>query len=208
MGGVKNALTRKIGPFPAWVWAGVAGVALYFYRKSQGSSAAASTNPAGTLGYYGPYGQDPYSGGSGGAAPGDSSTGAGTGAGTTGGGGGSPSGSSGTDPGTAPATNGSTAPLPTTPVTPATTATAVVPAAKVAKPKAQHAKPSLGSGIKAQTKKIKANPRSKATFSGGPVTRAHPKHATPPKPPPRQRTTNPSRITRVSTNRRRPAPRR
>lgn len=67
---IKNALTRKIGPLPAWGWFLIGGVALVIYRRRMSAAAnsadqaqAAAANPA----YYGPYGQDnyPIGGGSG-----------------------------------------------------------------------------------------------------------------------------------------------
>ena len=35
----ENALTRKVGPLPAWAWAVTGGAALYWYRNRQSSSA-------------------------------------------------------------------------------------------------------------------------------------------------------------------------
>jgi hypothetical protein len=44
-GGIKAALTRKVGPLPVWAWAGIGGVALYLYRRRAGAGASASTTP-------------------------------------------------------------------------------------------------------------------------------------------------------------------
>lgn len=40
----KNALTRKIGPLPAWAWFGIGGGALYLYRQHQAQTQAGA-NP-------------------------------------------------------------------------------------------------------------------------------------------------------------------
>lgn len=83
MNNVKNALTRKIGPLPAWGWLVLIGAALFFYRSRSGGASSAqdqaqadAANPA----YYGPYGQDnyPIDGGAG-TGGGSGSSGAATG---------------------------------------------------------------------------------------------------------------------------------
>lgn len=44
-----SGLSRKVGPFPLWVWAvGVGGVALYFYRKNQAANATGTSLPGTT----------------------------------------------------------------------------------------------------------------------------------------------------------------
>lgn len=93
MGKIGQSLKRKVGPLPMWAWLGIAGVALYLYRRRQAASAAAnpdtgsSTTP--DTADYGPYGDGAYgdssgagSGGSDGSGGGDSGTGT-TGSGTT-----------------------------------------------------------------------------------------------------------------------------
>ena len=53
---IKNALTRKFGPLPAWAWLALAGAAYYLYTRYSGSSSSSSgsttvsspINPAGT----------------------------------------------------------------------------------------------------------------------------------------------------------------
>lgn len=42
MNDLKNTLTRKIGPLPAWAWFGIFVVAIYLYRKHTASAAATS----------------------------------------------------------------------------------------------------------------------------------------------------------------------
>lgn len=63
MDNIKRALTRKIGPFAAWIWFAIAGGLLWYYRQRTAANssdaaqaAAADSAPA----YYGPYGQDNY----------------------------------------------------------------------------------------------------------------------------------------------------
>lgn len=34
--GIRNALTRKLGPLPAWAWAVIAGIGIYVYRNRSG----------------------------------------------------------------------------------------------------------------------------------------------------------------------------
>lgn len=100
MNSVRNALTRKIGPAPAWIWAVVVGVAIYFYRRRTGATQTATDSGANqTLGYYGPYGNNAYpitgsGGGGNGSGSGDTSG--------SGGSNGSSNGSSGGGGGTAP----------------------------------------------------------------------------------------------------------
>lgn len=83
MSDIKGALTRKLGPLPAWAWAAVAGVALFLYRRHQGAQAAA-TDTTPTTSYYGPYGQGAYgitgAGQGGGTGGGDPGAGTGSGA--------------------------------------------------------------------------------------------------------------------------------
>lgn len=62
---IKNALTRKIGPLPAWAWFLIGGAALWYYRQrtaanSSDASQAAAADSTNTPAYYGPYGQDNY----------------------------------------------------------------------------------------------------------------------------------------------------
>lgn len=83
-GGVKAALTRKIGPLPAWAWlAGLALVALW-WRRSHSSAATSSSGQSDTAGV----------------------TGGGTGGGGSPSGGGGDSGSSGGDTGATTPTTG------------------------------------------------------------------------------------------------------
>lgn len=67
-GGLKEALTRKIGPLPTWAWAGIAvgGIFLYKWYKNRQAANTSTTTPAtapattnGQLPYY----QAPTSGG-------------------------------------------------------------------------------------------------------------------------------------------------
>lgn len=82
---VKNALTRKLGPLPAWAWFLIAGAALWYYRQrtsanSADAAQADAANAANTPAYYGPYGQDNYpinSGAGGGFGAGTDTTGTG-----------------------------------------------------------------------------------------------------------------------------------
>lgn len=85
MSNVQAALTRKFGPLPAWGWAAILAVVVYFYRKRMAGTSGGSgggdtsgTNPS----YYGPYGQNAFpidstgggtSGGGGNVAPVDTS---------------------------------------------------------------------------------------------------------------------------------------
>lgn len=43
MSNIKNALTKKFGPFPAWVWAVIIGGAYYYYEKHKAASTTATT---------------------------------------------------------------------------------------------------------------------------------------------------------------------
>ncbi len=45
---IKNSLTKKLGPLPAWAWLLITGVAIYLYRKHEASSSSASTTAAAT----------------------------------------------------------------------------------------------------------------------------------------------------------------
>lgn len=62
MSGIKNALTRKIGPAPAWIWAAIVGVAIFLYRRNSAGAAVGGggSQQAADTAYYGPYGQNPY----------------------------------------------------------------------------------------------------------------------------------------------------
>lgn len=40
MDGVKNALTRKLGPLPVWAWAIIGGIGLWYYRSRMAGSSA------------------------------------------------------------------------------------------------------------------------------------------------------------------------
>jgi hypothetical protein len=78
MNRIKAALSRKIGPLPAWAWALIAGAALFFIRRAQGGAVAAGPDQSGAPppSYYGPYGQDAYPiQGSGAPGGGDTGTG-------------------------------------------------------------------------------------------------------------------------------------
>lgn len=154
---IKNALMRKIGPFPAWVWLGVGGIALFIYRQRMGASAStadqAQTAAADSAADYGPYGQDNYPI-DGGAGTGGGSSGAAT--------------STPTSPAAPPTINV------TVPGAPATANPKRTP-----KPKAQHAGTQknaagkiTGKVNKAGVKTTMANPRSAATVHNG---RQHPK---------------------------------
>jgi len=62
---IKQALLRKLGPLPAWAWASIGGVGLYFWRRHQAANAGAGGLPsADDVGYpggadtYGTYPQD------------------------------------------------------------------------------------------------------------------------------------------------------
>lgn len=88
MSNIRTALTRKLGPLPAWAWFLIGGVGLFIYR--QRLSAAGSANDQaqvaasdGTTGYYGPYGQDNYPIDGGAGTGGGSNGGSGTTTGTT-----------------------------------------------------------------------------------------------------------------------------
>jgi hypothetical protein len=59
MNNIKNALTRKLGPLPAWAWAAIAGLGLWWYRNHT-AGAAASAGQAADTSYYGPYGENAY----------------------------------------------------------------------------------------------------------------------------------------------------
>ena len=43
---IKNALTRKFGPLPAWAWLGLIALAIYYYRKHQSSSSTGTGSVA------------------------------------------------------------------------------------------------------------------------------------------------------------------
>lgn len=62
MNSIKNSLTRKIGPLPAWAWLAGLGVIIYVIRKRQ---AAANQNAAAQsdVPFVGPYGEDAGPGG-------------------------------------------------------------------------------------------------------------------------------------------------
>lgn len=152
---VKAALTRKLGPLPAWAWAGIAAVAFYIYQRRSGSTAntTAVANPANVPAF----GQDPFpiTGGSG---SGGGSNGGGSG---SGGGDGTGGGSGGGGAGTTPP--GDTAPAPP-PETPAGTGAA----GGTAPPKQQHK--SSGSGISKGISgkgRIQTVPRSHAVIHKG-----------------------------------------
>jgi hypothetical protein len=79
-GGVKGALTRKLGPLPFWAWAAIGAAGLYWYRHRTASGAAATTGAASTTplagsssGLGGALG-DSGSGGGGSSAPADTTT--------------------------------------------------------------------------------------------------------------------------------------
>lgn len=96
---IKQALTRKLGPLPAWAWLAIAGVAIFLVRR--GSGGGSSTQGAATqnydAGYSAGYGDASSLGGSGssnggggsdgGGGGGDGSTGSTGGTTGTGGGG-------------------------------------------------------------------------------------------------------------------------
>ncbi len=122
---IKAALTRKIGPLPAWAWLAITAVAIYIYRKREGSSSGSSTTPntANVVTGEAVYPQYQYPGGGGG-------------------GGNDPGGGGGSDPTTSGGTpSTSDTPLPNIPVTippvtsaPPTTSTKP-PVLRTAKPK-------------------------------------------------------------------------
>lgn len=72
MDDIKGALTRKIGPLPAWAWFGIAAVALYLYRRHT-ESAATQQSQATDTANVGPYGESyyPIQGGNGGGSSGN-----------------------------------------------------------------------------------------------------------------------------------------
>lgn len=45
---IKGALTKKIGPFPGFVWAGIAGVGIYLFIRARGSSSTQGGTPVAT----------------------------------------------------------------------------------------------------------------------------------------------------------------
>ncbi len=45
---VKNALTRKLGPLPAWAWLGILAVSVYLFRRSRGGTPTIATSDADT----------------------------------------------------------------------------------------------------------------------------------------------------------------
>jgi hypothetical protein len=49
MSNIKDALTRKLGPLPAWAWALVAGIAVYWYRNKGLSLTSSSTTTGGSV---------------------------------------------------------------------------------------------------------------------------------------------------------------
>lgn len=181
MSNIKSALMRKLGPFPAWVWAGIAGGAIFFYRRhtaSAGASNQQQQNPASV----GPWGQDPFpiQGGGGIGGSGDTT-----------GTGGSSGGSSGTDPGTsAPAP-----PPPQITVNPPdnTQPPGSKTRSRVKKPKPQHKQPKRDQHIGGHT----SHPRAPAAIhtnrsrAQGPAVKWHSGSAvnerkrTPPPPPPK-----------------------
>lgn len=49
MSNLKNALTRKLGPLPAWAWLGLLAVGVWYYRsRMNASGAVGSTTDSGT----------------------------------------------------------------------------------------------------------------------------------------------------------------
>ena len=46
---IKDALTRKLGPAPAWVWLGLFAVAVYWYRARHGSAGGTATTTSGSV---------------------------------------------------------------------------------------------------------------------------------------------------------------
>lgn len=98
---IKNALTRKFGPLPAWAWFGLLAVGVYYYRYKMSGGAASGTGtgsvaPTGLQAlapdqsYYDPGSGDmfttPPTGGGGGDGSSGGSSGGGGGAGGGGGG--------------------------------------------------------------------------------------------------------------------------
>lgn len=92
---VKNALTRKFGPLPAWAWLGILGFGYYYYQKHYGSGAVSGTG-TGSVTPTPPTPQDPVT-----LDPGQSVYDPNTGALDTAPGGDSSGGSNGTDVGSA-----------------------------------------------------------------------------------------------------------
>lgn len=146
---IKATLSRKFGPLPAWAWALVAGIGVYWYRQHTAGAAAATdsqaTNAAAdnTEGYYGPYGQ---------SGSGEISGGSDTG---------------GSGAGTSPNATPAAAAAPVINVVPpaAGTPAAAAAAKKKAKPKAQHkTKASKGTKVPFKTNKF-AKKRSSAAVS-------------------------------------------
>lgn len=93
MNSIKNALTRKFGPLPAYAWLGIAAVGIWWYRKRQAATGQTTGQSAtGSIPYVGPWGQQPYpiGGGGGGGNGGGGNGGGGDGNGGPGPGGGPP----------------------------------------------------------------------------------------------------------------------
>jgi len=49
MNNVKDALTRRFGPLPAWAWALVIGIGVYWYRNKSGMLSASSVTTGGSV---------------------------------------------------------------------------------------------------------------------------------------------------------------
>lgn len=161
---IKAALTRKLGPLPAWAWAGIAAVGFYIYQRRSGSSNGSNANTAAQnaslANVPGPFGQFPDGGGGSPGGGGDGSGGGssdGSGAGTSAPGATTPDDVSATPAGTSPTGMGPAGPS--------------APKA-AANTKAQH-NPKKGTpggvtkGISGKKAGIKAVPRSSSTIHKG-----------------------------------------
>ena len=146
-GGVVGALTRKLGPLPAWAWLGLLAVGVWYYRKTHASSSTSSTSPASSGGGI-------FGGGGSGSGGGDDS----------GGGGGSPTPPTDTSTGSDTGTT-TTAVAPLRGVTATTGASATPNAASSAQANAPAA---IRAMTPTQLQSIVATPNSNGIYAASP----------------------------------------